>query len=218
MEIPQEIQARIDRIAALAAERRGNLVKGEGTAIKPRSQVPAFFSSKGDLFPQTPIITEISPSERAGARLDRSASRPRANIASHMPEKRVRPDRAALRSDWLEIAEIERTEPETLSEKHRRRLMRHLRLACWCRGLDQVATRRVAGAIGWEAQRLRKATTRKYLLIAGIQWVLASSPAILRGSTAHFLGMVKVVRELSAGTDLRELPPRRRAGQLPGAT
>ncbi len=205
MEIPAEIQAQIDRLAKLAAARGTLRPASEDRAKILRSPDPIFSGRKGDLFPHTPTITEITPSESSHELLDRTAPRPRVKIANRGPGLTVRPDKAALRTDWLEIAAIDRTERDPLSETHRRRLMRHLRLACWNRGLDQARTRHVAGAIGWEAQRMRKASSRKYLLIDGIRWVMASSSAELRGATAHFLGMVKVVRGLSSGSDAR--PP-----------
>jgi hypothetical protein len=199
--IPAEIQEIVDRMARLAAAR---------SRIRPASEQPAKQAAapaeladrrKGDLFPHTPQIQERTPSELADASSSRVASRSRANIPRSMPIWTGPPDRKALQTDWIEIAAIDRSEPEPLSERHRRRLMRHLRLACWNRGLDLVQTRRVAGAIGWEAQRLRKASTRKYLIIGGINWVLRASAAELRGAAAHFMGMVKVVRALSGGSD-----------------
>ena len=201
--IPAEIQQTVDRIAALAAARAKTPAIGEQRAKIARD--PANLASRriADPFPHTPQSQKYTPSEPAVAGLDRSASRPGTEIPRRVPIRMERPDRNWLRTDWLEIAELDRSESETLSEKHRRRLMRHLRLACWNRGLDQVRTRHVAGAIGWEAQRMRKATSRKYLIIAGISWVMTSSPAELRGATAHFLGMVKVVRELGSGPDPR---------------
>jgi len=205
--IPAEIQDTIDRIARLAASRRQeSAIASSSPPVRP---LPADLNSRRnpDPFPHTPKSRNIHQVSSPPASLDRSASRPGVKIATRGPGLTVRPDKAALRTDWLEIAELDRTESETLSEKHRRRLMRHLRLACWNRGLDQVATRRVAGAIGWEAQRLRKASSRKYLIIDGVRWVLASSPAELRGATAHFLGMVKVVRGLSSGSDPHETHP-----------
>jgi len=203
MEIPAEIQAQIDRLAALAAARSSKRRQSESRAKIAPAPADSFFARKGDLFPHTPLVTEITPSELPAGNLDRNASRPGVEIARRDPVPRTRPDRKWLRSDWLEIQEIERTDCEPMSERHRRRLMRHLRFACWSRGLDQRATRHVVGAIGWESQRMRKASSRKYLIIDGVSWVLRCSPAELRGATAHFLGMVKVVRGLSAGSDAR---------------
>ena len=211
VEIPAEIQAQIDRLAKLAAARGTIRPASEDRAKIALRPEPIFSGRKGDLFPHTPTITEITPSESSHELLDRTASPPRVKIANRGPGLSIRPDRKALRDDWLAIAELDRTEREPLSESHRRRLMRHLRLACWNRGLDQARTRHVAGAIGWEAQRMRKASTRKYLIIDGIRWVMASSPAELRGATAHFLGMVKVVRGLSSGSDAPPARERSRA-------
>jgi len=199
--IPADIQAIVDRMQQLAAARRGPSPASEDRAKRGAAPIQLASRSKSDLFPHTPQISEFTPSEPAGAGSNRSASRSGMKIPRSVPALSIRPDRKALRTDWLEIAAIDRSESETLSERHRRRLMRHLRLACWNRGLGQVETRRVVGALGWEAQRLRKATHRKYLLIAGVNWVMTASPAVLRGATGHFLGMVKVVRELSSGSD-----------------
>jgi hypothetical protein len=203
MEIPADIQAQIDRLQAIARARAATHPASEARAKVAAAPAQPSSRPNGDLFPHTPTITEITPSEPAGAGLIRSASRAGVENSRRVPLPMVRPDRRWLRQDWLEIREIERSDPEPFSERHRRRLMRHLRLACWARGLDQVETRRVVGAIGWEAQRLRKATTRKYLTIDGIRWVLETKPALLRGAAGHFLGMVKVVRELGSGADAR---------------
>ena len=208
MEIPAEIQAQIDRIAALARSRSFERPPSEERANRSIGVNNSIFSRKGDLFPHTPISQKIHQVSSPPASLDRTASRAGTEMPSRVPPITVRPDRNWLRNDWLEIAEIEKSDREPLSERHRRRLMRHLRFACWARGLDQARTRHVVGAIGWEAQRMRKATSRKYLAIDGIRWVMASSSAELRGATGHFLGMVKVVRGLSSGTDARGTPPR----------
>jgi len=199
--IPAEIQEIVDRMARLAAARSRVRPSSEEKANRTAAPTELASRRKGDLFPHTPQIQEFTPSEPAGAGSNRFASRSRANISRSVPIWTGPPDRKALKSDWKEIAAIDRSEPETLSERHRRRLMRHLRLACWNRGLDLVRTRRVVGAIGWEAQRLRKSTSRKYLIIAGVDWVLAASSAELRGASGHFMGMVKVVRALSSGSD-----------------
>jgi hypothetical protein len=199
MEIPQDIQASIDRLQALARAKTAARAPSEERAKVAPSPVRP-------LFPHTPMIPEITPSEPAGAGSIRSASRAGIVNSRRVPIPRVRPDRSWLRQDWFEIREIERSEPEALSERHRRRLMRHLRFACWNRGLDLAQTRRVVGAIGWEAQRMSKASKRKYLIVDAITWVLRSSPAVLRGATGHFLGMVKVVKELGHGADERTGP------------
>jgi hypothetical protein len=216
MEIPAEIQAQIDRLAAAHRARMSERPASEARAKMQPAAAPAFFSGKGDLFPHTPIISESTPSELPSGSLDRNAARPRVEVARRDPVPRARPDRKWLRQDWLEIQEIDRSEHEPMSERHRRRLMRHLRFACWSRGLDQARTRHVVGAIGWESQRMRKASSRKYLIIDGVSWVLTCSPAELRGATAHFLGMVKVVRGLSSGSDAR--PPRTGAGNHQATT
>lgn len=199
--IPADIQESIDRIARAAAARTRASEQGESMAKRAASPANAASGTKPDPFPHTPQSQKYTPSEPARAGLLRSASPSGVEIPRSVPVPRVRPDRKWLRSDWLEIAELDRTEHETLSETQRRRLMRHLRFACWSRGLDLERTRKVAGAIGWEAQRMRKASSRKYLLIDGIRWVLGSTPAELRGATGHFLGMVQVVRELGSGSD-----------------
>jgi hypothetical protein len=210
MEIPEEIQAQIDRIANLAKQRASIRPPSEERANRSIGVNNSFFVGKSDLFPHTPISQKLHQVSSPPASLDRTASPPRVEIPSRVPPISVRPDRNWLRTDWLEIREIEKSDPEPLSERHRRRLMRHLRFACWNRGLDQARTRHVVGAIGWEAQRMRKATSRRYLIIDGIAWVMASSPAELRGATGHFLGMVKVVRGLSSGSDVAR-PPAGRA-------
>jgi hypothetical protein len=217
MEIPAEIQTQIDRIANLARQNAGTRPPSVEKANRSVGLNNSFISQKGDLFPHTPISQKDHLVSSPPASLDRAAPRSRAEIARRVPPVTVRPDRNWLRTDWLEIREIEKSDPEPLSERHRRRLMRHLRFACWNRGLDQARTRHVVGAIGWEAQRMRKATSRRYLIIDGIQWVMASSPAELRGATGHFLGMVKIVRGLSSGSDDRTAQtaaPRNRGSQL----
>jgi hypothetical protein len=212
--IPAEIQEIVDRMAKLTAARSRIRPASEQPAKQTAAPIELADRRKGDLFPHTPQIQERTPSELAGASSNRSASPSRVKISRSVPNWTGPPDRKALQTDWIEIAAIDRSEPEPLSERHRRRLMRHLRLACWNRGLDLVQTRRVAGAIGWEAQRLRKASTRKYLIIGGINWVLRSSAAELRGAAGHFMGMVKVVRALTSGSDERggAAGPERRSG------
>jgi hypothetical protein len=203
VQIPSEIQQAVDRIQSLAAARRASEWQGEDLAKRAAAPAKLLPRRIPDPFPHTPQTQNITPSER-GSRADfRMASPAGVDIPRRVPGLTVRPDRDWLRKDWLEIQGIDRTEHETLSEKHRRRLMRHLRLACWSKGLDRARTRHVVGAVGWEAQRMRKASTRKYLIIDAITWLLASSPAQLRGATNHFLGMVKVVRGLGAGADVR---------------
>ena len=199
--IPAEIQEIVDRMERLAAARSRIRPAGEQLAKQAAAPIDLASHGKGDLSPHTPKSQKEHQVNPAAPGSSRSASRSGANISRSVPNWTGPPDRKALQTDWIEIAAIDRSEPEPLSERHRRRLMRHLRLACWNRGLDLVQTRRVAGAIGWEAQRLRKASTRKYLIIGGINWVLRSSAAELRGAAGHFMGMVKVVRALSGGSD-----------------
>jgi len=208
--IPAEIQAAVDRIQELARTRFASSSKSEHEAKAPALGMRLVPRSIPDPFPHTPQTQKYTPSDAAARRDFRSASRPGTEIPRRVPVRITPPGRAELKRDWLEIAEIDKSELEPLSERHRRRLMRHLRFACWSRGLDLVRTRHVTGAIGWEAQRLRKATSRKYLIIDGVNWVLTANQAELRGATAHFLGMVKVVRGLSAGSDPA---PRRSQGQ-----
>jgi len=208
MEIPAEIQVQIDRLAALAKQRGAIRPQSEERANRSTEVNNSFFPKKGDLFPHTPISQKLHQVSSPPASLDRAAPRSRVEIARRVPPITVRPDRNWLRTDWLEIREIEKSDPEPLSECHRRRLMRHLRFACWSRGLDLARTRHVVGAIGWESQRMRKASSRKYLIIDGVSWVLRCSPAELRGATEHFLGMVKIVRALSSGSDARPPGPR----------
>ena len=65
VEIPQEIQASIDRMAAAARARATNRPANEDRAKSSPELVRSLFSGKGDLFPHTPIISEITPSEPA---------------------------------------------------------------------------------------------------------------------------------------------------------
>jgi len=52
--------------------------------------------------------------------------------------------------------------------------MKHLRMACWFRGLDPRWTGKICGAAGWTSQAISKASKRKYLLVDATQWVHAT--------------------------------------------
>ncbi|MGC2411112.1 MAG: hypothetical protein WA459_00215 [Stellaceae bacterium] len=200
VEVPAEIQATIDRMAAIAAARgRSEGAKPVDNSVQKNLVGNSDPSSSHTL--HQPRRT--SPSALAGASGEGGLRRREIKFAKIVQ----RPDLQTLHRDWRECDLLDRSSKETLSEPLRRRLNRHLRLCCWYRGLGLVETRRVTGAVGWTAASIGKASKRKYLLIDAIGWVMASKPDALRQATASWtrtLGRVRSGFEHGPGSQVKK--------------
>lgn len=207
--LDSETQAILDRIQAKARERSRSGTDGVEKANRPAPGDRSFFRGIGDLSPHSPLSQKIPlnaslrsvPSDALrAARVKNSAGR----WVLARP-----PTRQELSAERDLLRQVEQQSATGWDENIRRQLMRLIRLWCWARGLDQVRTRRVTGAVGWEAQRIGKGLKRKYFLWDCVAWVARSKPAELKRATDHFLATQGAIGAMiSAGSELRRASSR----------
>lgn len=127
---------------------------------------------------------------------------------SQIANRTPKPTAEALRLHSRLCAALDRTSISPLTEPLRRELMRHIRLACWFRGLDPRRTAKICGAAGWTSQAIGKASKRKYLLIDAANWVHAQPRDRLLKVSGSWVTMVAIAK---AGFPRRPSQDRRTA-------
>jgi hypothetical protein len=186
VDVPPDIQASIDRMAALAAARAAGDASKKAKTVD--NSVHNFFDKNADPSPSHTLLqpSRNTPSALAVASGEGGLRRRETKFAKFVQ----RPDLKSLQNDWRGCEEADRIATETLSDALRKRLHRHLRLCCWYRGLGITETRRVLGAVGWTASSIGKASKRKYFLHDAIGWVMTQPADKLRDATASWNRML----------------------------
>ena len=197
-----ELAAALDSLKATmqkhAAEGR---TAGETTVPVARHR---FFLSKTDTSPSLslPQPKALPPSAGEDSGFEKVGFAGGNQIANGAP----RPTAESLRRHSRFCEALNRKAPQALTESLRRELMRHLRMACWFRGLDPRRTGKICGAAGWTSQSISKASKRKYLLVDATQWVHATPRDRLlkvSNSWVTMLGIAKAGFPRPASADRR---------------
>jgi hypothetical protein len=111
----------------------------------------------------------------------------RGDIRSPSAITKARPDASALRDHWHGMQHLR-------GEEFRRAAMRHLRLACWYRGLDIAKTRRICGVFGREASKIGKESKRRYFLTDAIGWVVSRETSALSRDASSWVTLIRLTR------------------------
>ena len=197
-----ELAAALDSLKATmqkhAAEGRTG---GETTVPVARLR---FFLSKTDTSPSLslPQPKTLPPSAGEDSGFEKVGFAGGNQIANGAP----RPTAESLRRHSSFCEALNRAAPQALTEPLRRELMKHLRMACWFRGLDPRRTGKICGAAGWTSQAISKASKRKYLLVDATQWVHATPRDRLlkvSNSWVTMLGIAKAGFPRPASADRR---------------